>query len=109
MAAPHLLKLLAILAMLLLPLRLAEAAAGPAFAHDATVAFDLGHCSGDEAPAKQHPRAHVHCGMGSAQLAASMPPLDAWIENDKAASFLAHDQHVRAVRVDAPTPPPRLA
>lgn len=97
-------KLVAILALLLLPMRLAEArsSASP----DAVIAaLDLGHCSGADLD-KQHGRTHVHCSIviaGAVGTAEVVPPFPSLLSLVRPARMTSSDGTERR----APTPPPR--
>jgi hypothetical protein len=103
------LRLLAMAAILLMPLRLAEAAGAHPSPHALEVVLDLGHCPGADGPSKLHPRGHAHCGISGAEL--SLPP--SWTEPDLFAGPLhpplPASPRARGLGPEAPTPPPRRA
>jgi hypothetical protein len=95
--------LLALVSLLMLPFRIAEARADPS--PDAVIAaLDLGHCSGDLG--KQHGRVHAHCSIvgeaaaDAASLADRLP-----VRLGRAA--LPAAKRARGLAARAPTPPPR--
>jgi hypothetical protein len=98
-------KLLAILFLLLLPVRIAQAhgAGSP----DAMIAaLDLGHCSGATAD-KQHGRIHAHCsivGDAASDMAALGDPF--LVTAARPASFAAVGS--MGPGPQAATPPPRI-
>ena len=97
-------KLFALIALLLLPLRVAEAHASPS--PDAVIAaLDLGHCSGGDV-GKQHGRAHAHCPIVGEAIADAVL-LDARFPTPLSLAAISVSRGPKGLGPQAATPPPR--
>jgi hypothetical protein len=109
MSARRILRAIAILMLLVTPLRMAAGGAAMASMHSFEVTMNLGHCDGDSKSQKGQARPHSHCSMAVpgipsggdavalspiAAMRAQAPPLDAYLTGRGP---------------EAKTPPPRIS
>jgi hypothetical protein len=106
MSPTSLLRLLAILMLVLTPVRVMASASaiGP---HELAVAIDLGHCDDDGKPQKGQPGQHRHCSMAAPGVPADGGELaDQTHAAGLTAFWIAATDTVGIAR-EAATPPPK--
>jgi hypothetical protein len=109
MSAMHFLRLLAIVALIMTPLRAMAHNKAATSVHDVQVMVDLGHCDTPNKSQKGQSRPHNHCTVAAPGLPASggevaaRPPLQ----------DLPHERPsqtaLRRLGPEAATPPPRIS
>jgi hypothetical protein len=107
MSATRLLRLLAILMLLLAPIRVMAEGAAAGNTHTIMVAFDLGHCGGSDSSQKGQSRTHTHCSMAAPGVPASGEHVDARIDPAAADQPWSIFLEPHGLSPETTTPPPR--
>ena len=107
MSARRVLKAIAILMLLVTPLRLAAGGAATASPHNFEVAMTLGHCDGGEKSQKGQTRPHNHCSMAVPGIPTGSDGLLASPGRGTMPQAVAHQAFGSGLGPEARTPPPR--
>jgi hypothetical protein len=109
MSARRVLRIMAILMLLVTPLRLAAGGAAMASLHSFDVTMNLGHCDGDRKSDKGQARPHAHCSMAVPAIPSGSETVAVLPGAAMRAQPLALDAYLNGLGPEARTPPPRTS
>lgn len=107
MSARRVLKVIAILMLLIAPLRIAAGGAAAATLHDFELTISLGHCEGESKSQNGQPRRHGHCSMAVPGTPVGSDAVGPAPEVKTRAEPLLTDAIAEGLGPEAMTPPPR--
>ncbi len=108
MSASSVLKAIAILMLLLAPLRIAAGGAVAASLHDFELTISLGHCEGESKSQNGQPRSHGHCSMAVPGAPVGSDAVGPPPEVKSRVEPLVTDAIAEGLGPEATTPPPRI-
>jgi hypothetical protein len=106
MSPTRLLRLLAILMLVVTPVRV-MASASTMGTHEVAIAIDLGHCDGADKSQKGQPSQHRHCSVTAPGVPLSAGALTDPFHAPALAAFWLTAIAVVGIPGDAATPPPK--
>lgn len=109
MSARRALRVIAILMLLVTPLRMAAGGAATASLHSFEVTMNLGHCDGDSKSQNGRVRPHSHCSMAVPGVPSSSETVAIVPEPAMRAQPLLLDAYRNGRGPEARTPPPRTS